>query len=174
MKKFLLLLLVIIIAGAGTLFVLKGQDNYDPSKYRVALSDGLKIGSTINYTLPDQFDKSNTLDENTQKIIIVFTKKAGHIVKEFLHKQSADYLAKHKATFVADVSPMPVVIRNTFALPDLKKQHYDVSLIYDKKISNLLKKDIDTQNITLLHIDNKKITSLKNIQKINVLEEALR
>jgi len=36
--------------------------------------------------------------------------------------------------FIADISPMPVGIRNTLALPDLKKSPFSGLLIYDKGV----------------------------------------
>ncbi|MEA3456450.1 MAG: hypothetical protein U9R26_08060 [Campylobacterota bacterium] len=174
MKKILLVLLVLTVVAAGTLFFLNGKDTYDASKYSAALSDGLKEGSTIAYTLPDQFDKSHTLNDSTQKLILVFTKDTGHTVKEYLKAQPADYLTKHHTSFIADVSPMPVVIRNTFALPDLKKQHYSVALIYDKKMSEDFKKDIKTDNIVVATLNNGKIEKVDYVKNIEELKAALQ
>ena len=42
LKKILLVLLVLTVVAAGTLFFLNGKDTYDASKYSASLSDGLK------------------------------------------------------------------------------------------------------------------------------------
>lgn len=174
MKKILLILLLLIMAGAGTLFAIKGKDHYDPSKYSATLSDGFKVGSTVAYTLPDQFDKSHTLNDSIHRLIVVFTKESGHIVKNFLKEQPAGYLGKHNAAFIADVSPMPVVIRNTFALPDLKKQSYSVKLIYDKKISEAFKKDIQSEDIALISLQERKITAIKYVKTAQEIKDTLK
>lgn len=171
MKKIILAILLLLVVGGGALFAIKGKDNYDPSKYSATLTDGLKKGSTMAYTLPDQFDKSMTLDDSIDKVILVFAKATGHAVKEFLKKQPADYLQKEKASFIADVSPMPVVIRNTFALPDLKKQHYRVGLIYDKSISKDFKKGIDTDSIVVVTLKNRVIQDIKYIKTAKELKD---
>jgi len=174
MKKIILIILVVIIAGAGTLFAIKGKDSYDASKYSASLTKGLSIGSMMSYTLPDQFDKSHTLDDSIEKLIIVFAKSTGHTVKEFLKKEPENYLSQRKSAFIADISPMPVVIRNTFALPDLKKQHYSVALIYDKKISTEFKKGVDTDSIAIVTLKHKKITDIKYIKSEEQLKEILK
>ncbi|MEA3491639.1 MAG: hypothetical protein U9R27_07030 [Campylobacterota bacterium] len=174
MKKILLGVLILTVVAAGTLFFLKGKDTYDASRYSASLSDGLNRGSTISYTLPDQFDKVHTLDNSTQKLILVFAKDTGHTVKEYLKDQPADYLSTHHSSFVADISPMPVVIRNTFALPDLKKQHYSVELIYDKKISESFTKDAKTDSITIVTLDNRKIVKVDYLKSKEELKAALQ
>ena len=174
MKKILLTLLVLLIAGTGTLFVLNGKDSYDPAKYSASLSDGLQKGSLVSFTLPDQFGKPHSLNDTISTIIFVSSKATGHTVKEFLREESADYLKKHHALFVADISPMPVIIRNTFALPDLKKQHYSVLLIYDKKMAADFKKGTEDDKIMIATLKNGKIENVRNIEEDDDLEEALK
>jgi len=174
MKKILLTLLVLLIVGTGTLFVLNGKDSYDPAKYSAKLSNGLQKGSKVAFTLPDQFDRPHSLDESITTIIFVASKEAGHEVKEFLKEQPADYLEKHHALFVADISPMPVIIRNTFALPDLKKQHYSVLLIYDKKIAESFKKGTKEDEITIVTLKNGTIEKVQYVEEDDDLEKALQ
>ena len=166
MKKILLGLLLLLITASGVLFFLKGKDTYAGYQSSVTLSDGLNIASTLTYTLPDQFGTSHTLDDSIQTLILVFAKDTGHTVKAYLGTQSADYLKTHHAAFVADISPMPVVIRNTFALSDLKTQPYSVNLILDEAIATSFKKgaNVDAINIVTLHN--------KNVQKVEYIDSA--
>jgi uncharacterized protein YxeA len=174
MKKILLTLLLLLVVATGALFVLNGKDTYDADKYAASASNGLKKGSKISFTLPDQFNKSHTLNNDTQKLILVFAKATGHTVKEFLKEQPADYLQKNHALFIADISPMPVIIRNTFALPDLKKQHYSVLLIYDKKISEDFRKGTDTEKIAVVTLDKGTVAKVEYADSDDELEEKLR
>ncbi len=162
-KKILLGLLGLIIIGAGGLFFINGKDNYDASKYSANVSNGLNTGSTISFTLPDQFDKSHTLKADTKTLVMVFAKATGHTVKEFLKKQESDYLTKRDTLFIADVSPMPTVIRNTFALPDLRKSAYSVLLIYDKNIAQQLKNDKEAEKIAIVTLENGAVKEVKYI-----------
>lgn len=163
-KKIVLGLIGLLVIGGGALFAINGKDSYDATKYSATVSDGMNIGSKISFSLPDQFDKKHTLSESTKTVILSFAKATGHTVKEFLEKEPADYLSSRDAFFVADISPMPTVIRNTFALPDLRKSQFSVLLIYDKAIASQIKDESKADKIAILTLDNGVITATKYIQ----------
>jgi len=173
-KKILLGLLGLILIGGGALFFIKGKDNYDATKYSANVSNGLNAGSTISFTLPDQFDKAHTLKADTKTLVLVFAKATGHTVKEFLKKQDSDYLAKRNTLFVADISPMPTVIRNTFALPDLKKSAYSVLLIYDKNIAKQLKNEKEAEKIAVVTLEKGVVNTVKYIDSEEELKALLK
>jgi len=163
-KKILLGLLVLIIVGGGILFIVNGKDTYDASRFNAKVSNGLNPGSTITFTLPDQFDNAHSLNSDTKRLILVFAKSTGHTVKAFLKKQNKDFLPKRDTIFIADISPMPTVIRNTFALPDFKKSPYSVLLIYDKKIAKQLKNEKEADKIAVADIENGVIKSVHYVE----------
>ena len=170
MKKILLGLLVILVAAAGVLFFLKGKDTYESNISSASLTDGLNVGSMITYTLPDQFGKLHTLDDSIHTLILVFAKDTGHVVKAYLGAQSTDYLSVHHVAFVADISPMPVVIRNTFALPDLKTQPYSVNLILDGTIAASLKNGAKVDGITVVTLANKRVEKVEYVEGVEALK----
>ncbi len=172
-KKIILTLLALIVLAAGALFIINGKDNYDANKYSASATDGINVGSKIAFTLPDQFDKAHTLTPETKKIIFVFAKDTGHTVKTFLKEQDKDYLTKRDVLFVADISPMPTVIRNTFALPDFKKSAYSVLLIYDKEIAKKLKNDAKADKIAVATLNNGSVESVKYISTADELKTEL-
>ncbi len=172
-KKIVLGLIGLLVIGGGALFAINGKDSYDATKYSATVSDGMNIGSKISFSLPDQFDKKHTLSESTKTVILSFAKATGHTVKEFLEKEPADYLSSRDAFFVADISPMPTVIRNTFALPDLRKSQFSVLLIYDKAIASQIKDESKADKIAILTLDNGVITATKYIQTQEELIAAL-
>ncbi len=173
-KKIVLGLLALIIIGVVALFATNSKDTYDASKYSASATNGLNVGSKLEFTLPDQFDKPHSLTDKTKKLIFVFAKSTGHTVKEFLKKQPKDYLAKKDALFVADISPMPTFIRNTFALPDFRKSEYSVLLIYDENIAKSLKDKKNEDKITIVTIENKEIKSVKYISNTKELQDELQ
>ena len=173
-KKILFGLLGLIVIGVGVLFLINGKDTYDATKYSANVSNGLNTGSTISFTLPDQFDKAHTLKTDTKTLIMVFAKATGHTVKGFLKKQDSNYLTKRDALFVADISPMPTVIRNTFALPDLKKSTYSVLLIYDKNIAKQLKNEKEAEKIAVVTLENGVIKATKYIDSEEELKRLLK
>ena len=173
LKKIFFSLIILIVIAVGILFAVNGQDNYDPGKYKASATKGLQIDSKLSFTLPDQFDKAHTLTEQTKKVIFVFAKATGHTVKEFLKKQDKNYLPSRNTLFIADVSGMPTVIRNTFALPDFKKSPYSVVLIYDKAIADTYKNEKDTDKITLITLKDRTITNIQTFTTEKELATAL-
>jgi hypothetical protein len=169
-KKILLGILTLIIVAVGGLFIINGKDNYDATKYSTTATDGINIGSKIDFTLPDQFDKPHSLTNDTQKLILVFAKATGHTIKEFLKTQNSDYLSKKNALFIADISPMPTIIRNTFALPDFKKSNYSVLLIYDEKIAKQLKNESKSDKIAVATIEKGVV---KDVKFVTTAEEVV-
>jgi hypothetical protein len=172
-KKIILTLLGVLIVAVGTLFVVNSKDNYDASKYSAKVSDGMNVGSEISFSLPDQFDKKHELLDTTKILILSFAKSTGHVVKNYLATQPAEYLPSRDAFFIADISPMPTVIRNTFALPDLQKSPFSVLLIYDKAIAAQIKDDTKADKIAILTLKNKKIVSVKYIDTEDELKAIL-
>jgi hypothetical protein len=172
-KKIFLALIVLIVIAVGTLFAINGKDNYDPSKYNASATKGLQTASKLSFTLPDQFDKAHSLSDETKKVIFVFAKATGHTVREFLKKQDKNYLPKLNTLFVADISGMPAVIRNTFALPDFKKSAYSVLLIYDKKIAKIYKDESKADKISIVSLQNGVIENIKYVNSEEELKAAL-
>ncbi len=173
LKKIVLGILAIFIIGGGTLFAINGKDNYDATKYSANATNGLNIGSHVSFVLPDQFDKSHKVDNNAKILIFSFAKATGHTIKGFLTKQPKDYLPTRDAFFIADISPMPTIIRNTFALPDLKKSPFSVLLIYDENIAKKIKNDKEADKITIATLKDGVITSIKYISTEKELETIL-
>jgi len=172
-KKLALGIVAILIIGGGALFAINGKDHYDATKYGAKVSNGLNVGSEVSFVLPDQFDKSHTVGKDAKILILSFAKSTGHMIKGFLSKQPKDYLPSRHAFFIADISPMPTVIRNTFALPDLRKSPYSVLLIYDENIASQIKNDKEADKIAIATLDNGVITNVKYILTEKELEASL-
>jgi hypothetical protein len=173
MKKLILSIIAILVVGVGTLFAINGKDNYDPTKYHTTATNGINVGSKLSIKLPDQFDKTHEVTNDTKEAIFVFAKATGHTVREYLKQQPKDFLPSRHALFIADISGMPAVIRNTFALPDFKKSPYSVMLIYDKNIAKILKNDKNADKITIAKLKNKEIVSIKYISTEDELKKEL-
>ena len=172
-KKIILGLITLMVIAGGALFLINGKDTYDASRYEATATDGINLNSTLSFKLPDQFDKAHTLTDETQKVIFVFAKATGHTVKTFLNAQAGDYLSQRKALFVADISPMPTVIRNTFALPDLRKSPYAVLLIYDKEIAKTFKNESQADKIAVVTLEKRKVKEVNYVVTEEALKDAL-
>jgi hypothetical protein len=176
MKKVLLILSLLIVIGGGLLFALKGKSSYSPEKYSLEVLPADKpfgVGSTLRFTLPDQFGKSHSLSPDTRAIAFAFSKKAGHVIRSAMQKAPADFLQRHHAVLIADISGMPTVIQNLFALPDLRKSHYTMLLIYDKKMAQRLKEGQDGEQVVVMHLQNGKVISIEHTDSPEKLLELL-
>jgi hypothetical protein len=176
MKKILLGLLLLIIVAVGALFAINGTSNYDPSKYSLSVTLEGKpfgVGSHIDFTLPDQFDKPKSLPDDTQKLLFVFTKPTGHTFKSFMAFQTKTFLQDNKIIAVADISGMPIVIVNTFAMPDFRQSAYSILLIYDKDMAKKLKEGQAVDKVIVMTLTDKKVTHIDHASSEAELAELL-
>ena len=171
-KKILLTVILLLIIAGGTFFFMNSNDNYDASKYS-ATATTMATGESIEFTLPDQFDKAHTLSEETKTLVLTFAKESSHVARDFLQTQDDDYLSSRNAYYIADISPMPTVIRNAFAMPDLKESAYPVILIYDGTIAAKFRDDAQKDSIMIVSLENKKITSVKFAEDADTLKALL-
>jgi len=163
---------IIVFIVASVLLLLTGCNSKD-SASKVG-SSGIKVGAKIDiFTLKDQFDKPQTLKQDTKKIIFVFKKPVDHTVREYLNAQKNDYLIKRKIVFVADVSPMPSLIRDYIALPDLRKRDYSISLMYDENFANLFKYSNRAEEIMILTLDNLVVKEVKFVKTAKELQSEI-
>lgn len=125
------------------------------------------VGSNLELAVNDQFDKPQKIGENTKKVIFVFSKATGHLVKEYLKTKSEDFMQKRDIQFVADVSPMPSLILEYAALPDLKKHNYPIMLIRDEAIAPNYKNDANSDAIMIVNLEKLKVTNVKFVSNIN-------
>jgi len=172
----LLGLIVLVIIAAGVLFGVNGSSNYDASKYSLTIAPAdqhFGTGSTIDFILPDQFNKRHKLSTTTEKLIFAFTKDTGHIVKVFMMEKPEGYLTKRHTVIVADISAMPVVIQNTFALPDLRKSNYSMMLIYDKEMAKQLKEGQEATKVIVMTLKDKKVIKVAHASSPEELEKLL-
>lgn len=155
MKKKLLIALVVLLglagAAAATIYILYGRDHYDASKYRSEISDGLAVGSTINFTLPDQNDVSHTIGPETKTLVVAWGRPASKKATELFEKSPE--LMGDGTMFVLDISAVPTVIRNKFVLPKLKKNPITVVLIYETAIAKKLTDSSKPEGIAIISLE---------------------
>ena len=177
MKKLILTIIAILLIAVGALFAINGQSNYDPAKYSLKITPQDKpfgVGSTLNFKLPDQFNKPHHLTSDIKKVMFVFTKATGHVFKTFMANKDEKFMNKRAMLAVADVSGMPTVILNTFAMPDFQKSKYPVLLIYDKNMAKRLKEGKDAKKVVLLTLNNNKVTKIEYAKDEKELAKLLK
>ena len=142
--------------------------------FTVSMFASMQVGSEFeNFKIKNQFDKEYSITPKTKKVIFVFSKANGHIVKDYLSSKEPDFLEKKDTLFVADVSAMPSFIA-WFVLPGLKDNKYSIIVLKDDDISKKYKNETNQDKITVVYLDNKKITDIKYFSSKEELENDLK
>lgn len=122
------------------------------------------------FTLPDQFEKAHTIDKNTHTIIVSFEKSTGADMNAFLAKHEPDFLQKHHAVFVANISQMPSLITKWFAMPKMKKYKHTILIINDEDNHQFLYKE---DKITVYTFNNGMLSSIDYVDSAKDVEKKL-
>lgn len=122
------------------------------------------------FELYDQFDKKHIIKNSTKKIIFVFTKDKGHIVKEFLDNKDVNYLSSRNVLFVADVSSIPDFLR-WIILNSFDKYKYPILLIEEKNIASQYIDHKNIEKIMIVSLDNMKVTGVDFFNDINKVQK---
>lgn len=131
------------------------------------------VGEKIKqFKVNDQFDTPQMIQESTEKIIFVFSKDKGHEVRNFLDKQSDDYLKSKNILFVADVSKMPSIIR-WFVLDSLDEYKFSIVLIEDEEIAKDYKDEKRVNQIMVINLNTFKVTGVDYFDDAEELQTLL-
>ena len=131
----------------------------------------LVVGKSLSdIRLKNQHEKQQTIDKETKILFFSFSKPTGHACNEFLEKKPADFLAKHHALYIADVSAAPTLIKKMFILPDLKELKFPILLINDDTLSAEYSKGMNKEKIVVVFLDNGTITKIENLDGTEALE----
>ncbi len=159
----------LIVALSVTLLLMGCSSKNETSKN---ITPKLVVGKTLTLTqLKDQNDKVESISPTTTTLFFSFAKETGHMCNEFLESKPTDFLAKHHAVYIADVSPAPSIIKSIFILPDLRKLPFKIMLINDDKLSAQYSKGIDKEKIVVVHISDSKITKIETLNSKEDLEK---
>ena len=163
MKK---ILLALIVAFAFIGCSSKSDENANKN-----VEAKLVVGKSLSdLKLNDQNEKPQTVTADTKVIFFSFSKPTGHACNDFLEKKPANYLAEHKALYVADVSAAPSLIKKMFILPDLKDLKFPILLINDDALSAAYSKGMNKEKIVVVLLDNGTITKIENLKDTKALE----
>lgn len=163
-----------ILVGLITALILIGCSSKDEQLMNV--EPILVIGKELSsLELNDQFEKQQTLNPATTKLVFAFAKEPAHICNDFFETMPKTYLQDNNTQFIADVSAAPMLIRSAFIVPGLKKLEHTVLLLDDEAKAAPFKKDMNAEAITVVYLQNSMITDIKNVssaQELQALIEA--
>ncbi|MEA1982792.1 MAG: hypothetical protein U9N39_04540 [Campylobacterota bacterium] len=134
----------------------------------------LVIGKTVEvFNLQDQFEVSHSLSPDTNKLIFAFGKESAHTCNDFFNTQKPSYLKEHHTLFIADVSAAPSLIRSMFILPGLKDFKHTVLLLDDKAVAAPFRKDMNTEAVVVVYLNNNQISEIKTLNSVDELKKVL-
>ena len=166
---------IFIICSVVLSLVLAGCSNKEvEQKQQITITSGkvndaITIGKELKtFVIKDQFGVEHTLTNKTKKVIFVFSKPTGHLMRTYMDKQPIDYLDTRDILFVADISGMPSIIAKMFAIPDMKKSKYPILLTTNKETSQIFKVASQKDAIMIITLDNKIV---KKVQFVTTKED---
>ncbi|EFU70823.1 conserved hypothetical protein [Aliarcobacter butzleri JV22] len=128
----------------------------------VAFANPLTVNNSVpELKIKDQFEKEHTLDSNVKTIIFSATKDESTTIKEFLNSKGNDFLTTNHIVYVADITGMPSLITKFIALPKMKNYSFPILLIDEE---NKVLFPVEKDKITIITLDNSKITDVKYIK----------
>lgn len=125
--------------------------------------------SLKSISLPDQFDQSTTIDENTQWVIFSNDKDMSDNINKALEDLKITDIKSLNGAYVSDISRMPSMITKMFALP--KMQKYTFKVLLDKEGDLTSKWPQEKGKVSLMTLEKleiksvEKTVSFENIKK---------
>lgn len=138
------------------------------------LASALPVGvgdSLKPLTLSDQHDRPVRIDGRTRFVIFTVDKAVSGWVNDVLLAQSAGTLERLNAVYVSDISGMPSVITQMFALPKLRKLPFSMALAREATVVADLPHQANT--VTVLKINDSKVLSVQYATDAGQLKRAL-
>ena len=127
-----------------------------------AFANSLTVGSNLpTLTVKDQFEKEFTIDAKIKTIIFSATKDESATIKDFLVTKDKNYLTTNNIAYVADITGMPSLVSKFFALPKMRDYSFSILLIDE---DNKALFPVEQDKITIISLDNSKITDIKFIK----------
>ena len=131
-------------------------------------SDSFNVEDRMfKFSLPNQFDKMETVDKTITTIIVSFEKGTGADINEYLASKEFDFLQKHNATFIANISEMPAFVTKMFAMPKMQSYKHSILLIYSKVDKRFLQKEGKSTVYRLKNGVVQSVTYVESDEEIN-------
>jgi uncharacterized protein YxeA len=165
MKKILLTLLAAFLLIGCSSSDATTNEKLTP---KIVLSQALDTGK-----LKDQNGNIHTLPADTKTVIFAFSKDGAHTCNDYFATKNPEYLAQNKTVFIADVSAAPSLIRSMFIMPGLKDFKHTVLLLDDEQQAAPFRKDMDTEKIVVVNLDNGTISKINTITTQDELIKAV-
>ena len=129
--------------------------------YLSLLNANINSGDTLPpLALVDQFNNKVKVQSNAT-LIISFQKSVSSEIQTYLASKPKKILKKNNILYISDISTAPTFMIKLFGIPKMKKFGYKVALIYDEKIADNLKREVD--KVTVIKLHNHKVSSIQYV-----------
>jgi len=137
-----------------------------------AVSAELGTGDTLpELELEDQHEETHSLPGETRILLFAPDRESGEVVTETLAGLDADALAERAIRYVADISGMPGIITQLFALPKLRDRPYPILLGEEAEQTSELPRR--AEHVTVLDLADGTITDIRYPKNAAALRQAL-
>lgn len=122
--------------------------------------------------LKDQHDKPANIPGDLQQVIFAADKAGSALVTDWLDKQPADWLARTKRVYLADIHKMPGLVTRMFALPKLRDKPY--AIVLGREAGDLAMLPARENCVTLLSVTAGKVGEASHACDAKSLQDALK
>ena len=131
-------------------------------------SDSFNIEDKMfKFSLPNQFEKMETVDKTIKTIIVSFEKGTAADVNNYLSSKESNFLQNNNTAFIANISGMPSLVTKLFAMPEMQSYKHSVLLIYSKIDKRFLQKKGKSTVYKLSNGVVKSVTYIDTKEEIN-------
>ena len=118
--------------------------------------------------LNDQFDHEIEITDQTTWILFSNEKESYELITDFLKSKYSNKTKNQNGFYVADISKMPRMIANFFAIPEMQKLPFSILLDRNEQTKNWPKKE---KHFTLIKLKSLKVTEVLFIKDKTELEK---
>lgn len=116
----------------------------------------------------NQFDHEIEIIDQTTWILFSNEKEAYELITDYLKSKNINKTKNQNGFYVADISKMPRMIANFFAIPEMQKLPFSILLDRNEQTKSWPKKE---KHFTLIKLKSLKVTEVLFIKDKNELEK---
>ncbi len=148
--------------GIGCLLGLAGAAGAEP----------YAVGESIPaLSLADQHGEPGRVGPETRVVLFSRDMEGGGILKEALAEGGAEFLERHGAAYVADVSGMPAMVRWMMAKPAMRRRAY--RMLLDETGEETARFPSESGRATVLKLEGLVLTEVRFAESVAELREAV-
>lgn len=132
----------------------------------------LAVGDALApLSLSDQHDRAVQVDDRTRLVVFSAEKQVSEMVSRVLSAAPPDTLDRLGAVYVSDISGMPAIITQVFALPRWRQLPFSTALARDEAITADLPRQPGCA--TVLTLRNGEVASIQYVMDAAQLQRAM-